>query len=120
VVTVAFDVVAALVAWLPGAVGAPAFAEVPGERPGEFVTVERTGGGFSVGVDRPALAVQAWAASNAEAAGLALRLRDALALRCAAEVPQVCRCGVEGLYSFPDPDSRQSRYQLSVYMTTRP
>lgn len=119
-VAVAFDVVAALVAWLPGVSGAPAFAEVPRERPEKFVTVERTGGGFSVGIDRPALAVQAWASSNAEAAELALAIRDALALRCAREVPQVCRCSVEGLYSFPDPDSRMSRYQLSVYMTTRP
>lgn len=116
----AFDVVAALVAWIPAAVGVPAFAEVPEKRPGEFVTVERTGGGFSLGIDRPALAVQAWGQSNAGAADLALRLRDAIALRCAREVPQVCRATVEGLYSFPDPDSRQSRYQLSVYMTARP
>lgn len=116
----AFDVIAALVAWLPGAAGVPAFAEVPEERPGRFATVERTGGGFSVGVDRPALAVQAWAPTNAEAYALAVALRDALSTRCAAEVPQVCRCAVEGLYSFPDPESRMGRYQLSVYMTTRP
>ena len=115
-----FNVEAALVSWLPGALGVPAYADVPASRPPSFVTVERTGGSCSVGVDRPALAVQAWAPTRAEASELALRARDALTLRCVAEVPQVCRCEVDGLYSFPDPDSRQARYQLNVYMATRP
>ena len=118
-VTVAFDVVAALVFWIAGKSGVPAYAEVPKTRPSSFVTVERTGGGSELGIDRPNLAIQAWAPTNAEAASLALKVRDALIKECAFEIPKVCRCSVQGLYSYPDPDSRSSRYQLSVYMTTR-
>lgn len=116
----AFDVVGALVALIPEKVGCPAFAEVPERLPHRFVTVERTGGGSTLGVDRPALAMQVWGEGNADAARPALELRDWLVTRCALEVPQVCRCTVEGLYSFPDPSQRRSRYQLSVYLVTRP
>lgn len=115
----AFDMEQALVEWLPGKVGAPCFAEVPGERPGMFVTVERTGGESSLGVDRPNLAVQAWGTTSAEASGLAMAVRDALVLG-SWEIPEVCRCSVASIYRYPDPDSRQSRYQLDVEAVTRP
>lgn len=115
----AFDIEQALVGWLPDKVGAPCFAEVPGDRPGRFVTVERTGGEASLGVDRPSLAVQAWGATSAEASELAIAVRDALVLD-SWELPEVCRCSVTSIYRFPDPDSRQSRYQLDVEAVTRP
>ncbi len=116
----AFDVIEALVSWVPGALGVPCFARVPPDTPGVFATVERTGGAYSVGLDRPTLAVQAWAESEIAASRLALGLRDALALRLARDVPQVCRCSVRSIYSFPDPDQRRARYQLVVEMVTRP
>lgn len=116
----AFDVIEALVSWVPKAVGVPCFARVPLDAPGEFATVERTGGAYSVGVDRPTLAVQAWAEGELAASRLALRLRDALALRLARDVPQVCRCSVRSLYSFPDPDQRRARYQIVAELVTRP
>lgn len=121
----AFDIEQALVEWLPGKLGVPCLAEVPsgrdgpGGRPEAFVSVERTGGESSLGVDRPLLAVQAWGRSAAEASELALRVRDALVLD-SWEMPEVCRCSVTGIYRFPDPDSRQSRYQLDVEAVTRP
>lgn len=114
-----FDVEAALVAWLPGAVGVPCFADVPDPRPETFLTVERTGGSSSLGVDRPGVAVQAWAPTRERAANLALTARDALILR-SIEVPQICRCSVDSVYNFPDPDSRGARYQLSVSLVCRP
>ena len=115
----AFDVEQALIEWLPGKVGFPCYAEPPGDRPGRFVTVERTGGETSLGVDRPLVAVQAWGASRADASGLAAAVRDALVLD-SWEIAEVCRCRVSSSYSFPDPDSRQARYQLDVEMVTRP
>ena len=114
-----FDVEQALIEWLPGKVGAPCYAEPPDPRPGRFVTVERTGGETSLGVDRPLLAVQAWGASRADASALAADARSALVLD-SWEIPEVCRCAVASTYSFPDPDSRQARYQLDVEMVTRP
>lgn len=114
-----FDVEQALIEWIPAKVGAPCYAEVPDPRPAEFVTVERTGGETSLGVDRPKLAVQAWGDTPALASALAGRLRLALALE-SWEIPEVCRCRVPSTYRFPDPDSRQARYQLDVDMVTRP
>lgn len=114
----AFDIEQALIEWLPGKVGVPCLAEVPAERPREFVTVERTSGEASLGVDRPNLAVQAWAMTAAEASELALRVRDALILD-SWQINEVCRCTVSSIYRFPDPDSRMSRYQLDVSATTR-
>lgn len=114
-----FDVEQALVEWLPGAVGAPCFADVPDPRPDSFLTVERTGGSASLGVDRPGVAVQAWAPTRAAASALALAARDALILR-STEIPEICRCSVDSVYNFPDPDSRSARYQLSVSLACRP
>ena len=114
----AFSVEEALVGWLPTVVGAPCYAEVPADRPSEFVTVERTGGGSEIGIDRPSVAIQAWAPSRLEALRLALEVRDAMALR-AVEVDGIRSCSVNsGPYSFPDPDGRGARYQLYVDMTT--
>ena len=114
-----FDVEQALIGWLPGKTGAPCYAEKPGERLASFLTVERTGGESSLGVDRPLIAVQAWGPSSGEASALAAAARDALVLDFW-EIPEVCRCRVSSTYRFPDPDSRQARYQLDVEMVTRP
>lgn len=114
-----FDVEQALVEWLPGAVGVPCFADVPDPRPDSFLTVERTGGSSSLGVDRPGVAVQAWAPTRERASRLALTARDALVLR-SAEIPEICRCSVDSVYNFPDPDSGSARYQLSVSLACRP
>lgn len=115
----AFDSVEALIGWLPGKLGVPVYAEVPKSRPDSFITIERTGGATEIGADRPALAVQTWGATNALAAELAYQVRDELVLRCAHEIAQICSCTVEGLYNYPDPDTSQSRYQLSVYLVCR-
>lgn len=114
-----FDVISALCSWLPGRVGAPCSSTVPASPPDEFVTVERTGGAYSLGRDEPNLAVQCWAADEAEAYVLALAAREALLL-CWQEIPEVCRAEVGSIYSFPDPDTRRWRYQLDVYLVTRP
>lgn len=113
-----FDVERELVEWLPKKVGVPCAADVPDPRPERFVTVERTGGDTSLGVDRPLLAVQAWAGSRLDASRLASAVATALVLD-SWEIPQVCRCRVTSTYNFPDPESRQARYQLDVEMVTR-
>lgn len=113
-----YDVLADLVAWLPARLGVPCSASVPASAPDEFVTLERTGGGSGIGVDRPNLAVQCWSSTQAGAYTLALAAREAL-LQCWESLPQVCSVTVGGIYGFPDPDSRRPRYQLDVYMVTR-
>lgn len=114
----AFNVEVALIAWLPGKVGAPAYAQVPDPRPESFLTVERTGGISTIGVDYPTVAVRAWAGNAYEASELAISVRDAMLLE-AVEIPQVRHVDVgSGPYSSPDSDSRQQAYQTVFNMVT--
>lgn len=115
----AFSIEAALVAWLPDAVGVPSYAEVPDPRPDEFTTVERVGGTSSVGIDAPVVAVQAWAKSRARAEEIALDVRDMVLVRGPDLVPEIRGVTVAGgPYQFADPDSRQERYQIQFSFTT--
>lgn len=114
-----FDVVDSTCKYLESRLpGAPCFPEKPSAAPADFVTVERTGGQRGAFSDSPNLAVQAWSDEDWRAYGLALEAADALS-RMWEMVDEVCRVEVGGIYRFPDPDSRASRYQLDVYMTTR-
>lgn len=114
----AFSIVQALIEWLPGEIGAPAHDAAPDPRPRKFATIERVGGESGVGIDRPVLAVQLWAPTAAEAEELALECRDALNLR-AASIPRVHGAHASSPVSFPDPDSRSARYQITVRATTQ-
>lgn len=113
------DALALTCAALSRALGVPCSTVVPAERPAEFVTVERTGGGYSVGRDEPALAVQCWAATEHAAYTLALLAREAI-LALPEAVAPVCRAQVTSIYRFPDPDSRAERYQLDAHLVCRP
>ena len=114
----AFSIVQALIEWLPGEIGAPVHDAAPDPRPRKFATIERVGGESGVGIDRPVLAVQLWAPTAAEAEELALECRDALNLR-AASIPRVHGAHASSPVSFPDPDSRSARYQITVRATTQ-
>lgn len=114
-----FDVIAATCAALREGLGVPSSSAVPANRPKRFVTVERTGGGYSHGKDSPNLAVQVWAETETDAYTLALMAREVLA-NMRETCPSVCSCSIGGIYAFPDPDSGSSRYQLDFYAVTRP
>ena len=92
--------------------GFDAYANVPVERPEEFVTVERTGGSHdAVAIDRPVVAIQCWASSRLDASILSYNVNSAM-LRCDAE--GVMKVSCNSLYNFPDGESGMSRYQ-AVY-----
>lgn len=110
------DVEAALVAYLSERLGTPAFGEAPDPRPEEFLTVERDGGATEAWRDLPAVAVQCWAGSKHRAGALASRA--AAALLAFEREPRVMRVEVTGSYPFPDPDSRQHRYQVTASIVT--
>lgn len=105
-----------LVSHLSERLGVPAYAEVPGDRPERFVTVERTGGSSEPFRDLPTVAVQCWAQTRYEASEMARRSRDACLDYM--DEPGVSRVEVTSMYDFPDPDSRQPRYQLVVELVT--
>ena len=113
----AFSVIAALVAWLPDVIGAPAFGTVPDPRPTSFVDVSRTGGDASIGIDSPVIAIRCWSGSAYEAEALALKVRDAMLLR-AVEIPQVRGVTVNsGPYDSTE-SSRQPSQQVVFNLTT--
>lgn len=111
------NIEAAAIAYLDAALSVPVVADVPRDRPGAFVSLERTGGARdSVVIDRAMLAIQCWAPTRHEASELALEV-DA-ALPGLVTVPRITRVTRLGLYHFPDPESGSPRYQLTASVTT--
>lgn len=98
------------------ALGYDAHTIVPENPPAEFVTVERTGGYVTDMVDHPSIAVQCWAATDADAEGMAVAVRNAL---LAGPRPAgVSRIDVNGgPYRFYDEYTRCPRYQLALDVT---
>lgn len=92
--------------------GFKTFAEVPIERPDEFITVELTGTGGNRFARSCFLAVQSWAQTRKDAEALSELVEDAI---CDLdEHPNIFNPMVTGTYRFPDPDSNQSRYQTNL------
>ena len=93
--------------------GFQVYANVPSNRPASFVTVERTGGSHdSVVIDRPTVAIQAWADKRLSASELAYSVRDALS-EMVSET-NICKASINSIYNFPDPVSGVSRYQMII------
>lgn len=107
---------AALIAYLTQRFpGTSVSNRVPETRPQRFITVERTGGQRTHLWDSPMFAVQAWAATEAEASALADEVANAI-LDWQLD-PIVAYSDVRSVYAFPDPDSRVPRFQLTVSAT---
>lgn len=95
----------------------PAFATVPKDRPKRFVTFERTGGSIDTFRDLPTFAIQSWAQTVAEAAALADEVRAVLPRLV--ELADVAKVTVGGTYNFPDPGTKQARYQTVVDLVVK-
>lgn len=98
-----------VIAFLKAELDVPVSASVPKNRPGRFVTVERTGGSLDTFRDLPMFAVQAWGKSTSDAAALADEVRRLLP--SLTSLTHVSRVNVGSTYNFPDPDTKQARYQ---------
>lgn len=101
-----------------GAAGlpAPAASTAPEEWPASFYTVERTGGAGDFRMDRPTVAVQAWAPTLAEAERL-IAAADRAILAGLADGAPVTSCRRVGLARFPvDGKPRyQALYSITMY-----
>ena len=95
--------------------GTSVSTRVPEQRPQRFITVERTGGQRTHLWDSPMFAVQAWAATEAEASALADEV--AVAILDWQREAFVAYSDVRSVYAFPDPDARVPRFQLTVSAT---
>ena len=104
---------AALIAYLARRFpGTSVSNRVPETRPARFITVERTGGQRTHLWDSPMFAVQAWAATEAQASALADEV--AAAILDWQRESFVAYSDVRSVYAFPDPDARVPRFQLTV------
>ena len=115
----AYDIIGALIPWLAGGTGADAYAAVPDPRPAEFITIERTGGSSSIGMDEPELSIYCWSSTVEGAHALALAVRDMLLLQAAADLPEVCKAECGSLFEYDDPETEQPRFELDVWLVTR-
>jgi hypothetical protein len=109
-----------LISQLGKALGVPVSASVPASPPGDFVTVERTGGGdsFSAIHENPTVVVDCYGATRSRARELADKADAAIkALPCEA-------CGVSRvepnsvLVHYPDVQSGHERYESTYSLTT--
>lgn len=97
---------------------AEAFPEAPEQRPQRFLTVERTGGAGDFRVDRPTVAVQAWAPTLTDAQALMRDADRAIQERLADGRP-VTSCRRIGFARFPAEGSPryQAVYSIAAYET---
>lgn len=110
---------ALLVSALGGVAGLPTVhADIPATRPSKFITVERVGGGLADVRDLPLVAVQCWANSRYNASELAADVAHELR-QLALTHPDIARVGIESIVNFPDPDSKQARYQVTASLVTK-
>lgn len=98
-------------------VGADAYPQVPSDRPGSFLVVERTGGGDQNRVQSTAsVDVDCWAQTVWEASELAESVREALLTMPDVE-PNVFHVSITSTYNNPDLDSGSPRYTVGADMT---
>ena len=113
------DIEQALIAYLSKALGVQVFAEAPKDRPKEFITVERLGGSSeNYVIDYPMVAIQCWDKSRSKASAFAYEADKALQ-DITAHNRAVAFAKRNSMYNFPDPDSKQPRYQLVYDFVTR-
>lgn len=96
----------------------PAYEEVPGnsKEVGEFITVERVGGGrSSVVIDKPMIAIQAWAQSKRRARQMAYEVDDLMPSMN--QVDGVGGIERNSMVNFPD-EKGNPRYQLIFNIST--
>lgn len=114
------NVEGAMRAYLDGTGGAKCHVSVPENPPGEFVTVERTGGGdsFSAVHENPTVVVDCYGPTRAKARALAAAV-DARVKAMPTDLGGVSRVQVvSSLVHYPDVTSGRERYESTYSITT--
>lgn len=109
------DVERVVAAHIMEATGIQTVLEVPGKRPSEFISVERTGGSGDAFVKHASLAVQSWAKTRRRAAEIASLVEGCIPDLIVED--NVFSAVADGSYRWPDPDSGTPRYQTNVEVT---
>lgn len=113
------DTEAEVIAFIDERIDEPVSLRVPSPRPRTFVRVWGSGGdGVNRIVDDVQITVEAWAADDADAAELALRVRDLL-LHETRALPLARRVEATRPYFTPDPDTEVPRYRFTARLRVR-
>lgn len=89
--------------------------EVQTERPDEFISVELIGSDGKQFNPTYRLAIQSWAKTRIRASEIARLVEEVVYYLD--ENEEMFSPGVDGTYRFPDPDSKQERYQTTAHVT---
>lgn len=98
-----------IISYLTGKLTVPVSGEVPTPRPTTFVTVERTGGSCTNKIRTDRLAIQSWAASEAEAAALNELVIGAMEESVSCN--EISKSKLNSNYNFTDTTTKHHRYQ---------
>lgn len=101
-----------VIQYLAAALNIDVFGQLPGNREGEYLIVEKTGGSSVNHIRSAVLAIQSYAGSIFLAAQLNERVRSAM-LRIT-ELREIADCQLNSEYNFTNPTTKQPRYQ-AVY-----
>jgi hypothetical protein len=115
------DIETTLVSWLSEVLCIPTYLGVPDEAPERFITVERIGGATTnIVVDRPIVAIQAWALTRMDAGLLANNIASVVALM-PREIPRITKATVSSHHHLPLEEEEESlfRYQVVIDLVTR-
>lgn len=111
-----YSVTEQFVSWL-SSLGYAASTYPAADSGGVFITVERVGGGVVDMVDRPQIAIQAWADTEAEAEGVCTDIRNEI-LISSRPLGVISVFVDSGPYPFWDESTGKPRYQLVLDCTT--
>ena len=103
------NIEAEIIEYLNRVLTVPVSADVPKNRPKQFVTIERTSGNLSdVALDHASIAVQSWAKTRTEASELSEKVDTAMVEM---NHPNITRIVRDSIYNWPDTDYSMARYQ---------
>lgn len=106
-----------VIGYLDGLDGIKAFGEKPKNPPGEYLLIEKAGGGPENYVDRATMVVQSYADSLYRAAAINRKVEKAM--KGITELENVSKCKLNSSYNYTDTESKKYRYQAIfdiVYM----
>ena len=108
---------AKIVSYLGSRMQIPVYAERPENPEEEYITIERTGGGYENCISRATVAIQSYADSMYRAAEINSSVEKIM--RDFDETINISRCKLNSSYNYTDTESKKYRYQAVfdiVYM----
>lgn len=95
---------------------APVYTSVPADKPEEYFTIEKTGGGINEKIPQATITVQAYAKTKYKASMLISEVNAAM-LDGLITLDEVSDVYLNGSYDYTDTETKRPRYQ-SVFVIT--